>query len=817
MLVEPILLPVLRAEEVAGPSINTSEVDGLIDLDEIVAPADYLDQMMKLRGATKDDAEARAWGEWMMMLNSTFVQLDDGASDVFSFYEAMKMLRENSTILADISEVVKSIARFTTLGFSFMFRSRLLSQSTNLILGFMRLTNMAQAAQTWVDSNRILDFMEFTAPPPCWNNPEVAGQGFKSYWRWVQKKAGNTSVTSELTDSRGVARSLGVGLVIVGLAIDSWGIIRSEDRQVDRTSYSLSKHYVGAALGLASLVAMFCTPLIGQIVLIGGLVWAIVAITGDLIGAYNKRWKDAYKNSYWYLYENDPEFRSYYDNRAKLKEEEKSVSLRLVAKRYEEFKVAEPQEGNTPEARNSRVYIALEKQGVLMSYYARKGFSLPDFDLERLKSLWQMKADFMSWKPSESEAREVKTGGFWAKVGQTLNPVTWAGWVGDGAKSADYKKAIEEYNLQKVFFNPDYVLIKKYLNFTTAQKLEGGIYDAVGMRIEQSPFNYAPLIGIDQSTWNEDLLKESLLADSFQIGQKELVYLREQVKSAADQVEAFIEKLDETVGKIDRKDLPQATRIRKYLEELVKAYNSAPTRADAQLFARGARIFGWTRNKISGDVVSPETIISSFKEDIEKSLLYEPLSLAQKAVEAVLLLTTIKQQLDMAALMRSYLTDKAESLQSFNQTFKTREIVLFLKEGTFLDVKGSTISDWFSQLYSSYEETDKQLQLLTKEVTRFTGFAGNANSSSRSRFLWFDKEITHPTELLARLNSELASWKKAVDSWSEIAEKAELQVALAEKPEFAARVFKEFKLAYELEALDPAKPINEKSSSEDLQ
>lgn len=811
LAIEPMVLPVLRAAEMPQPSINSEKINGLVKLEEVVAPADYLQHVLRLRGQTRDEAEARAWGEWMMMLNSTYLLMDDGASDVFSFYEAMKMLRENSTILADVSDVVKTIVKFTTLGFSFVFRSRLMSQSTNLIIGFMRLTNMAQSAQNWVDNNRILDFMEFTAPPPCWNNPEVAGEGFKSYWRWVQNKTGHSNVASDISDSRGVARSFGVGLVIIGLAIDAWGIARSEDRQVGRTSYSLSKHYVGAALGLASLVAMFCTPFVGQIILIAGFVWAVVTVVGDLLGEYNKRWKDAYRNSYWYLYESDPEFRSFYDNRARLKDEEKSVSLQMVHQRYQEFKVTSAVEGKSVEAKNGRVYIALEKQGVLMSYYSQKGFSLPDFELERLKELWQMKADYMSWKPTESEAQKAKTGGFWGKVGKYVNPITWAGWVGDGIKSEDYRKTIEQYNLQKVFFNPDYVLIKKYLNYTTANKLRGGIYDAVGLRIEQSPFNYAPLIGIEAAAFNEELLHEALAADAFQIGQKELSYLREQISAASDQAEKFIEDMDESVQKIDNKDLPQAARIRKFLDKLVKAAVADPDQADNKLFTEGRRIFSW---RWTGEKKkTAKALISAFKGDIEKSLLYEPLSLAQKAAETVVLLTTVKQQLDLASLMHSYIKDRSEALGLFEKTFKTPEFNQYLKTGTFLDVKGGTISDWFSQIYSTYDETEKQLKMLDQDVTRFTGFAGESNADTRDRLLWFDKEITHPAELLKKLNEELDAWKETTDTWAGIAEKVDVMVPLAENEAFAAKVFKEFKLDYELEPLNPANPLAETAAA----
>ncbi|HQB84694.1 MAG TPA: hypothetical protein PLR50_14445, partial [Candidatus Rifleibacterium sp.] len=112
LLVEPMLIPVVRAAELPKPSINTEEVNGLVSLEKVVAPADYLEQIMRLRGKSREEAEARAWGEWMSMLNASLMMADDGATDVFGFYESMKMLRENSTILADIAEVFRAIVGF---------------------------------------------------------------------------------------------------------------------------------------------------------------------------------------------------------------------------------------------------------------------------------------------------------------------------------------------------------------------------------------------------------------------------------------------------------------------------------------------------------------------------------------------------------------------------------------------------------------------------------------------------------------------------------------------------------------------------------
>jgi hypothetical protein len=545
--------------------------------------------------------------------------------------------------------------------------------------------------------------------------------------------------------------------------------------------------------------------------MIAGCVWAIATVIGEIAGEYNKRWKSAYKASYWYLYENDPEFKSFYDNRSALKSEEKSVSLHLVERDFAEFYARAPLSGQEVEARNSRVYIALEKQGVLVSYYSRQGFSLPDFSINRLQELWKMKADFMSWKPTEAEADEQKKAGFWGKVGKYVNPMTYIGWAGDKLKSGDYKETIKQYNVQKVFFNPDYVLLKKFQNFVTANKLRGGIYDLVGLRIEQSPFNYAPLIGIDTGTWTKDLLKEAFKADGFLIGQKELAFFREQLKMAADKAETFIVGLDETVEKINDKDLPQTEKIRVYFTEFLAAYQAGPERKNERLFKDGKRIFGWRWQRDFGEK-NPKNILENFKSDFEQSLFGEPVSVGQKAAETVLLLTTVKQQLDLAALMQDMADEKQAALGEFDRSFNNYEIKRYLKEGAFLDVDGNTIWDWFSNIYPPYEEMEKSLNLFRKDAQRYAGIADDGNSSTRERLLWFDKEIVHPSELLRKLNSELEAWQEVIDGFAEIQEEADLNLILAEDQDFAQKVFAEYRIDYELTPLDPAEPVKAESN-----
>ena len=121
--------------------------------------------------------------------------------------------------------------------------------------------------------------------------------------------------------------------------------------------------------------------------------------------------------------------------------------------------------------------------------------------------------------------------------------------------------------------------------------------------------------------------------------------------------------------------------------------------------------------------------------------------------------------------------------------------------------------DWFSQIYPPVEEMQKYLNLFNDDIEDYTGIADEGNSSTRERMFWFDKEITHPSELLRKLNFELGAWKETLDGFAEISDEANLKLILVENEEFAEKVFAEFGLEYEIQALDPETPVEAPSES----
>lgn len=803
---EPIALQIVKAEELPQPTVIDENIDGLMEPDEILAPHDYLDEMLNFRGHNQEEVELRAWGEWQSLINSSYLVIDEGATDVFGLYDTLSIMKDVKSTTCDVGGIIQDVAKYAHMAAAFMDKITHRHRACVALTCWTRMSEWTNKALELTKSSKTLDFLTFCCPPKSWHNVKEPANGMDSYWHWIQKKGGK-DVDTELTNAQGIARSIGIGFAVIGTVLATWNYINNEDRSVGRWSYNRVKDIVAAGLAAAGLVAMFCIPVVGQVLAIVTAIWGVVTFAGDLIGKYNKKWKDAYKCSYWFLYENDPEFKIFYDNRELLSDNEKSASLNIVEKNYADFKVEKAIEGtdeDDPEAetkaRNSRIYMALEKQGVLTSYYNKSGFKMPDYSPEKLMELWSAKASFMAWKPTEAETNKKKT--FWTKLGAVFNPETYISWAANKIASRDYNKLVEDGKIEKVYFNPDYVLIKKYIQYLTANNIKDEAYNGFGLRIEQSPFNYIPLLAIDIKDWNEDLFKEAFAADSFIVAQKEMTALHNQIELAAQSLDNSLDEVDEMVNKLAKKVLPNSTEVREFLDDFAEAYANKPNDENKKLFKAADKFIGldWDKSKKK----TPANILECVRGDIEKALLYEPLSMSQKGAEMVLLTITVKQQLDMGALMQTYVSDKWESLNSFDKDFKNPEIKKYLKDGSFLDVKGGGFLDWLAELYSAYDESEKTLKKMEEDVNEYCRLAGISASGERKTWVFFTKSVSTPRDMVHKINAELSNWKKTIKAWNKISSDANVRVVLAEDEEFAKKVLSSYDISkFKLLPLDP--------------
>ena len=808
----------------------------------LMKPVDYLEYMYSLRGRSlKDDEEtankienAILWGEWMNTISGAYALMDDGCTDVFSFYNTLGTISGHVTMAPDYLNAIKFATNKALLAGSFIVKNTQigkvvaklsskigpwLKSKENLMKGFNAVSRFFGKGLKVADT-----FITHLSPPVGFKKGCESGEGFVAYWRWVARKTKldqsakyaetmkkiNSHLKPEnqicynkgsfvMDNVKGVAHTIGIGLTIIGIACDAYSIakdITSGDYAGGRRwTYENVKNNVSLLLGVGSLVAMFCIPVVGQVIGVIALVWTAITLIGDQIGKHNKKWKEAYKNSYWFLYENDPKFKSFYDNRDEIIDEEKSAAYIITERNYGDYKDAarkfEAENKNensyyddtSETAINSRTYIELEKQGVLTSYYNRIDYALSTYGMTYLTELWDAKADYMSWKPNEEESVRAENRGFWGKIGHAINPMTYISWAGDKISSIKYNKLSKE-GMEKAVFNPDFVLIKKYQAFVTANKLikaenepdnNNDFYRAIGLRIEQAPFNYIPLVAIDMGGWDTDLLIQAFNADAFLVGVKEMMYFRNMIGAATNSVKEFTKSVQKSMKQV-KKELEYFENSVNALVEIREAY-----RYDKDSQKRGKellknkyvkKVFDWNRS----DKYTPKEIVSIYWNDIDRCLSMDPAAVSQKGADIVLLLDTIKRNLNLAVLMQELYEEKLEALENFDNEFTNRDINLFVKKGTFLEHKGSGFLDWLSGLYSPYDELKKYNNLYKKEIDKYSKAADESNKGHKKLlgFLWtVEDEDYHPNNVLKDINAMLEKYKLVAEDFESIAPELE--------------------------------------------
>lgn len=814
LALEPFAISVIHAQELPAPKVNPETVTGLVPAGEVMTPLEQMKYIYELRGRTPEEFEAGAWSEWMMSISNVYTMMDDASQDAITIYSGVRSVFDivssipGVSVAPEVVRILTSATKKVVFLAAFMRNLRPAVYVRNLVNGFS-LTGIrfGNTLQNW----KLMQVLEFMNPPECWNNPAAAEKGMSAWWHWAKK--GSETQGQVLETYKGVARSVGIALTVLGLVLDTYKLATSDDVHGGRLgSYDTVKTATYAVLGTAILVCMFCPPPFGFIAGIAMAVWSVLTFVGDIVGGEFKRWRQAYANSWFYLYQNDPAFRSYYDNKNKLQKPEKAISL-LIAERDFGTVADQKETGNKTEddviKRGKKVYENMVKQGVLMTYYNGVSCDLNTFDIKQLADLWKAKASYMAWKPNEKEIEDQKNAGFWGKALNAINPMRLVRSIEDSIGSKAYKEAIEKKNLRPVYFNPDFILAKKYKNFLIGKRLKGGIYDLVGIRLEQAAFNYLPLLSVSTADWTPALLAEGFHGDAMIVGSKEIRYLREQAKKANEEIGKVFDGNDKLVNNLSRFHLPALKLQREALGSLLAAWRANKDQVIDSSLKRSMTQFlklPWPSD--AGSQPTPAGYFDRYKDEISQALQFVPLTLGKHALDLIQLDLTCKRNLDLAALMDAYVREKQEGLGQFETDFKNPEIKKFLKDGSFLDVDGGGIFNWLAENYSPYDEISKYNQLLSEEVEAYRKAADKGNSSLAK----------DPDQLLAEINRELAAFAELNKRFEAVAGELGLTMTYSsDETESFQKVFPDggFKMMFGKagrKPLDVQKPVPEPSS-----
>ena len=180
-------------------------------------------------------------------------------------------------------------------------------------------------------------------------------------------------------------------------------------------------NYISIGASCYGLLALFiscpCTLAIG---LIAFVVCEFIHIAGKL----NENWRKAYNDSFRFLYNQDPIFRSYLKEveDGNWHDEEKSSAQSFYKKTYESedgvepVKLIPPANASEEELQDSHpeeLLPASKRNAVLMTFYQQTShfyssdkLSMDYLSKERLKELWRRKADVMAHYITSSDEGE---------------------------------------------------------------------------------------------------------------------------------------------------------------------------------------------------------------------------------------------------------------------------------------------------------------------------------------------------------------------------------------------------------------------------
>lgn len=860
MVIEPAILPTLRAEE----SDSGDTYDAYFEITEvkdnftfsgvpvtsemttkIPTPKAVVDYYFQINGKTEEEAAVKAWSEWTMDMAGAYSLLDENSSDAISFYEVVKNAKKFAGMPKKWNKKAKSIAKKAMWAAGFLNKFLNADDTVDGLTNAGKATRASKIVSNLTKFKNKVDafqetglgtFLNFMGLPSGFVKAGASAEDYSksttAFFKWLKK--GEDTTDGALTNTQGAARCAGIALAVVGLALDTYKAVANNDH--NETSYGDVKRTIDVVFDVLTIACMFI-PVYGQIA--SAIVFAIKTVIDivekifDEVGDLYKGWKQAYRNSSWYLQSEDEDFQSFLENRDSLDENEKSDTLLYAEKlaadgnvdinslvlypvSIDDDKEAKGQidsEGNV--TTDPGIVKTVARQGYLTSYYALQEYELGYYDLDFLEELWDAKQNYMAFKPTEEEAAERENehgiSGFFKKLGRAVNPMTYVKYGADKIASRKYNSLIKDENLKRVYFNPDYILIKKYRDYVTNNNLAGDnssnpeFYKSIGLRIEMAPFNYLPLVGIEFGSHSEamdDLLCEAMNCDAFITGEKELKVLASVIDCIAGDSKDKIKDVNKNIENIE-KSVKIIAKYREQLARVAENYSSDDEVRFRELnTAWGKKLDIGIINPLNPNSgkAKPSEIVETYKKEIKDALFYLPLNVAYKAYGVLAALAMQKGMLDKHAIMQNYYDERKENYDDFDNDFSSRnKFGSYLKDGTYLNHKTKHgILDWFAHDYTVYKQTGISLEDLKDAIEKY-----------EKKLKKFDDY----QEVLDLINDELKEWKEVVDAFEEISGDTGIEV-FAANGDVAAEIFNDcdYKLPYELKALDPKAELPETST-----
>ncbi|PKL49454.1 MAG: hypothetical protein CVV42_05565 [Candidatus Riflebacteria bacterium HGW-Riflebacteria-2] len=813
----------------AGPDgcLFAEEEESEFTASEALSPGEYREQITGLMGGNAEEIETHSYAQWTLLLMNALIMLDPKGTDVMTFQhtitKTLSTVNKIRGFSADLPKYVGWVEKVAAFGFKY-FPGSGANKFHNMLLKVQNAMNMLGKTDRLRTLQQTATYMK-----------SPYSKGTSACKQWYKKGTPLVDGSQQLSGLQTGAMKVGSVLQVISGIMELSRVPGALANDAGTPSFETVQIAINGAILIATALMAWPPPgawTVAAFIIIGA--WELIKGTLNKIGDTIEKWHKSYADSLNFLREADGKFAAFYDENidanscpmpgdaSPLIDPLERSSALVFADELRAALDESPGEGDIAE-RQKELVKNIRAQGILSTWYYQQEEAsrlLPP-NIEDLYIIWNHRADYMAFKPK-------KPSWSWNPISLVGDGLGWlAGtalesFLGTHDQFVDDKGKFKELAL----FCPDFALIVLFRRFVTSQAHSESIGEIpehlslAGVRIEQAPFNYMPLIEIynnNFSNWTTEIIGQAFAADAFMTSAKEMPYLIEQINYAKKNNEqTTMHTLAKTVGanivsdnpkeivigilaESLQKQLEGSARMRAQFDALLEAYNEDKHaeikdkridysfNGDSDHFKLGKEIFKGKKMhdelgpfvmnmgvaipefwsgilKGEDEQADPERIFSTYAEEIQNSLQLNLNSLGISGVDMVKLGVQLKNELDVLALARDNLKDKEQALASLDEIFTNSAMKTLVTKGEFLDVS----RDWFSNFLSSY---DPPKDMFKHHIDKLEEAIEKLEESIEKR-----KEILDTLQPL--LQEEYAGWLETYKNYEDAADELGLRLSI---------------------------------------
>ncbi len=819
---QPLAVEVFAAEDdlldAAGPKQGDQVVDSSTNPDDILMPNKWLEFQLMVYGNTREALEHMAFGQAQQMIIESLNLMGVDSSDAVGVHQAIAKHLENrnkNTVQQNLGPAFQELSPYFT-GFFNQGGGGTMAAKANAFL-----------AEHFPKIQKFLEESGFGEA--MLSSPEGGS------CTWLLKTRG-------LLEAGKVGlKFLGIATTVVGLIGTVDSLLHSEDLKGGVRgigggyTWDTIKLWIDYTMGIVNL--MLLTGILvfppAALILLGVIVTELVL---DQIGRDRAKWLECYENSFWFLKTEDEKFRTFFENQDVFKANGGKRSLSWIradedfGARLEEQKKIDCNDRNVKNYEG--VYKALVRQGVLMTYYGTKDIPLDSVSRESLLELWRAKTDYMSWKPTEAEAKEGKS--FLDKIWSALATfATRGGYLAPVLKKATddrFKKFLAQYDREYVYFNPDFALTRIFMNFRQSKPLDwqnSSVAEVLALRLEQAPFNYLPLLSISTDRWSDAVLRKAFTADAVLARTKELSGLVELLKKCNDRLEYRAKNTEVDREKRFDNSLDKIRLCRSAISMLARAPETVKNdllKKDLQKLCQVLEERDILTNEDYGRFahqksVPKSEIVAACREKLEKTFIDQVGTLSMTPVNLYCRLLQMSLGCCVAQLLEQFANQEetwAVWLESDSRP-EMKEIRDFMVDGKCLDIQGRNgveeawngFANFLGGIETPLKDFRHYLVRFRQEAKRYHQW-NRIFTTTGDRSMWlvlgavgFLAKLTERTTSAPEIKKIIDEYYYELGSWKELAEQCSRELPDVKLLfEASSEIYEPAKVPWELIDLD---------------